>query len=220
MCYYAVVSREQTETLHDEGLLVRLREGDEAAFTSLVERYHNAMIRVARSFVRDDATAEEVVQDAWIGVLTGIASFEGRSSLRSWMFAIVVNKARTRSKRDARSTPFSALAASEASGRRPVVDPERFLGPDGPYPGHWCRPPESWGESPEDRLLQGETTAQLARILDELPPAQRTVVTLRDVAGHDARAVCNALGITETNMRVLLHRGRSRIRGELERSLA
>ena len=214
------MSREQTKTLHDDDLLIRLRDGEEAAFTSLVERYHHAMIRVARTFVHDDATAEEVVQDAWIGVLSGIASFEGRSSLKSWMFAIVVNKAKTRSKREARSTPFSALAASEVSGTSTAVDPDRFMGPDGPYPGHWRQPPEPWGESPEARLLQSETMAQLARILDQLPPAQRTVVTLRDIAGHDAQTVCNALGITETNMRVLLHRGRSKIRGELERSLA
>lgn len=201
-------------------LILQLRDGNEAVFTRLVERYHGAMIRVARGFVHDRATAEEVVQDAWIGVLNGLAAFEGRSSLKSWIFAIVVNKAKTRRSREARSTPFSGLAAREASGTVPSVNPDRFLGPDAEWPGHWAQPPQPWGESPETRFLQRETMTHLARILDELPHAQRTVVTLRDLAGYDAQSICNVLGITETNMRVLLHRGRSKIRGELERYFA
>lgn len=198
-------------------LVARLRAGDESAFTSLVDAYHAPMIRFALGFVRDHATAEEVVQEAWLGVLRGLASFEGRSSLRSWIFAIVANRAKTRAVREARSTPFSALAAQEASGTEPTVDPGRFLPSASQWPGHWAQPPESWGENPEAHLLQAETMAQVARILDSLPRAQRAVVTLRDVAGHSSESVCNILGITETNMRVLLHRGRSKIRGELER---
>ena len=204
----------------DEATLVtRLRGGDEAAFTTIVDRYHGAMLRVARGFVHDHATAEEVVQDAWMGVLKGLGSFEGRSSLRSWIFAIVVNRAKTKAVREARSTPFSALATQEAAGTQPSVDPDRFRGPDMEWPGHWAEPPRPWAENPEARLLQGETMAYLERALEELPPAQRSVIMMRDFAGYDAQAICNALDISETNMRVLLHRARSRIRGQLEQYL-
>lgn len=198
-------------------LVARLRVGDESAFTLVVDTYHATMIRFALGFVRDHATAEEVVQEAWLGVLRGLATFERRSSLRSWIFAIVANRAKTRAVREARSTPFSALAAQEASGTERAVDPGRFLPSDSQWPGHWAQPPKSWGENPEAHLLQAETMAQVARILDSLPRAQRAVVTLRDVAGHSSESVCNILDITATNMRVLLHRGRSKIRGELER---
>jgi RNA polymerase sigma-70 factor, ECF subfamily len=198
-------------------LVARLQTGDESAFISLVDTYHATMIRFARGFVRNRATAEEVVQDAWVGVLQGLASFEGRSSLKSWIFTIVANRAKTRGIREARSTPFSALADLEASGMEPAVDPLRFRPPGAEWPGHWAAPPESWGGDPEARLLQAETMAQIGRALESLPRAQRAVVTLRDVAGHSSESVCNILGITETNMRVLLHRGRSKIRGELER---
>lgn len=202
----------------DERNLIRqLRSGDEGAFADLVGRYHGAMIRVARTFVRDRETAEEVVQEAWVGVLKGLGAFEGRSSLKSWILAIVVNKAKTRGAREARSIPFSALTAREVSGNEPAVDPARFLGPDAQWPGHWAQPPQPWSDSPEARLLHAETMAYVSTLIDGLPPAQRTVVTLRDFAGQDAQSICNVLGITETNMRVLLHRARSKIRGELER---
>jgi RNA polymerase sigma-70 factor, ECF subfamily len=204
----------------EAGLLQRLREGNEEAFGALVDRYHGAMIRFARGFVRDQAVAEEVAQDAWLGVLNGLADFAGRSSLKSWIFAIVANKAKTRAGKEARSIPFSAMAAREVSGAESAVDPGRFLGPDAQWPGHWARPPQSWGDRPEERLLGQEMMQQLTRILEGLPPAQRMVITLRDVEGHDAKSVCNILGVTETNMRVLLHRARSRVRGQLERSLA
>jgi RNA polymerase sigma-70 factor (ECF subfamily) len=205
----------------DEAALVaRLRDGDEAAFTTIVDGYHAAMLRVARGFVHDHATAEEVVQDAWIGVLKGLAAFEGRSSLRSWILAIVVNRAKTKAVREARSTPFSALALEEASGTQPSVEPDRFRGPDSEWPGGWAEPPRPWAENPEALLLQGETMGYLERALEELPPAQRSVITLRDFAGYDAQAICNVLGISETNMRVLLHRARSKIRGQLEQFIA
>ena len=197
-------------------LVARLRGGDESAFAALVDAYHAMMIRFALGFVRDRATAEEVVQDAWVGVLQGLASFEGRSSLRSWIFTIVANRAKTRGIREARSTPFSALAAQEASGTEPAVDPVRFRPAGTEWPGHWATPPQPWGGDPEARLLRAETVTQIERTLESLPRAQRAVVTLRDVVGHSSKSVCNILGITETNMRVLLHRGRSKIRGELE----
>jgi RNA polymerase sigma-70 factor (ECF subfamily) len=205
----------------DEGrLIVRLREGDEAAFTALVDRYHSAMIRVARGFVRDAATAEDVAQEAWLAVLNGLTAFERRSSLKSWIFAIVVNRAKTRAAREGRSTPFSSLVSLETSGSEPAVDPDRFLDASAKWPGHWSQPPVAWGDDPEECLLRSETIAQLKRILDDLPPAQRTVISLRDLAGQDAESICNALGITETNLRVLLHRARSKVRGALEGYLA
>jgi RNA polymerase sigma-70 factor, ECF subfamily len=201
----------------EKELIQQLRAGSEPAFIELVERYNSAMTRVALGFVRDDATAQEVVQDAWVGVLKGLASFEGRSSLKSWIFSIVVNQAKTRGVRDARSIPFSSLAAREASGTELAVDPSRFLGSDGQWPGHWAQPPQSWGQDPEAYLLQSEMMGHLVRSIDALPPAQRTVMLLRDVAGHDPQSICNNLGITMTNMRVLLHRARSKVRNELER---
>jgi len=203
----------------DRALVLRLRGGDEDTFTTLVERYHGAMIRVAMGFVSDRATAEEVAQETWLGVLHGVANFEGRSSLKSWIFAILVNKAKTRALREARSTPFSALAAQESTGDEAAVDPQRFRGADMPWTGHWKTPLPRWGENPEERLLAKEMTARLQSAIDRLPPAQRAVITLRDVTGYDAKAICNALEITETNMRVLLHRARSRVRAELERYL-
>jgi RNA polymerase sigma-70 factor, ECF subfamily len=210
----------QSESDAEDGLLQRLRDGNEEAFGILVDRYHGPMIRFARGFVRDHAVAEEVVQDAWLGVIRGLADFARRSSLKSWIFAIVANKAKTRAGKEARSIPFSALAAREVSSSELAVDPSRFLGADAEWPGHWARPPESWGDRPEERLLSRETMEQFARILESLPAVQRVVITLRDVEGHDTKSVCNILGLTETNMRVLLHRARSRVRGQLERYLA
>ncbi|MBV8068217.1 MAG: sigma-70 family RNA polymerase sigma factor [Candidatus Eremiobacteraeota bacterium] len=205
----------------DEGsLIARLHDGDESAFVVLVDRYHHAMIRVARGFVRDEATAEDVVQESWLGVLNGLAAFEGRSSLKSWIFAIVINRAKTRATREGRSTPFSSLVSLETSGREAAVAPDRFLDATAKWPGHWAQPPVAGGDDPEARLLRSETMAQLRRIVDDLPPAQRTVITLRDIAGQDAESICNALGVSETNMRVLLHRARSKVRGRLERYLA
>jgi len=201
----------------EDVLIRRLRDGDEATFTALVQQYHGAMIRVALGFVRDAATSEEVAQEAWEGVLKGLPSFEHRSSLKSWIFSIVVHKAKTRAVRDARSIPFSALAAQEASSTEPAVDPSRFLGDDARWPGHWAQPPAGWGDDPEARLLGSEFTGRLARILDTLSPAQRAVIVLRDVAGYETAETCNTLGVSETNMRVLLHRARSKVRNALER---
>ena len=154
-------------------LVARLRGGDESAFAALVDAYHAMMIRFALGFVRDRATAEEVVQDAWVGVLQGLASFEGRSSLRSWIFTIVANRAKTRGIREARSTPFSALAAQEASGTEPAVDPVRFRPAGTEWPGHWATPPQPWGGDPEARLLRAETMTQIERTLESLPRAAR-----------------------------------------------
>jgi RNA polymerase sigma-70 factor, ECF subfamily len=195
-------------------LLDGLKAGDEAVFAALVGRYGGAMLRVARLYVRSRAIAEEVVQDAWIGVLSGSSRFEGRSSLKTWIFRIVTNRAKTRALKEGRSIPFSDLGPDE-----PSVDPERFRGPEDRYPGHWTSHPSSWAGVPEERLLASETLDVVENAIAALPPAQAIVITMRDVEGFDAAEVCDALEISESNQRVLLHRARSKVRRTLEEYL-
>ena len=195
-------------------LVEALRAGDERAFEQLVDAYHAAMLRLALSFVRSRAVAEEVVQDAWLGVLNGIGRFEGRSSLKTWIFRIVANRAKTRAEREGRTLPFSALA--EAGEEGPSVDPERFLRPDHRWAGHWAGYPRRFDTSPEARLLSDEARGLIDEAIAALPPAQRLVITLRDVQGFASDEVCNVLELSETNQRVLLHRARSRVRAALE----
>ena len=202
----------------DLELLARLRRGDEAAFTQLVERLHGPMLRVAMTHVGNRAVAEEVAQDAWVGVLAQLDRFEGRSSLRTWVLRIVANRARTRAARERRTLPFSSLDGLEEQGR-PAVEPERFLPAGHRWAGHWASPPRSWGEVPEERLLSAETRAEVERAVERLPPAQRAVITLRDVDQMTAAETCQLLGLTEGNQRVLLHRARSGVRRALERYL-
>jgi RNA polymerase sigma-70 factor (ECF subfamily) len=203
----------------DEPLLLRLRGGDEAAFRTLVERHHATMVRVARGFVPSRAVAEEVAQEAWLGVLQGLDRFEGRSSLKTWIFSILVKRARTRGERERRTVPFSSLVSDEADGSEPAVDADRFLGPDHRWAGHWAAAPQPF-DGPAERLLAGETMDIVRRAVEELPPAQRTVISLRDIEGWDAPEVCALLGVSEGNQRVLLHRARSRVRTALEEHLA
>jgi RNA polymerase sigma-70 factor (ECF subfamily) len=200
-------------SVDERELLQNLRRGDERAFMTLVDRHGAAMLRHARMFVRDRAVAEEVVQEAWLGVLRGIERFEGRSSLRTWLFGIVANVARTRGVREARSVPFSALADDG-----PSVAPERFLGAGDRWHGHWATPPENWGR-PERELLSAETRDVLRAAIADLPDTQRQVISLRDVEGWDADEVCNVLELSETNQRVLLHRARSKLRRALDEYL-
>jgi RNA polymerase sigma-70 factor (ECF subfamily) len=185
-----------------------LRAGDEAVLAALVRSYGPSMLRVARLYVRSRAVAEEVVQDAWIGVLNGSARFEGRSSLKTWIFRILANTAKTRAAKEGRTVPFSALDPYE-----PSVDADRFRGPDDAYPGHWATPPASL---PEERVVAAETLALVEAEIQKLPPAQALVITMRDVEGFTSEDVCNALAISETNQRVLLHRARSKVRSALE----
>jgi RNA polymerase sigma-70 factor (ECF subfamily) len=203
------------EPVPDESALVEaLRARDERAFTTLVDAYGAAMLRVAQTYVRSRSVAEEVVQEAWVGVLRGIDGFEGRSSLKTWIFRILTNIAKTRGKRESRTIPFSALEPDEAA---PSVDPDRFFRPGDPGPTDmWAAPPESWRARPEERLLATETRAMIDRAIEELPRAQRVVITLRDVEGFGAEDVCNVLEISETNQRVLLHRARSKVRAAIE----
>jgi len=193
-------------------LLEALRAGDEAAFAELVRSYHASLLRVARIFVSSRAAAEEVVQETWEAVLKGIDRFEGRSSLKTWIFSILANRAKTKAKRERRTIPFSELEPTRVP--EAALGPERFRGADDPrWPGHRAVPPQPW---PEDRLLAGETRQRLAGAIEELPPSQRAVISLRDVEGWSAEEVCNALDLTETNQRVLLHRARSKVRKALE----
>jgi RNA polymerase sigma-70 factor, ECF subfamily len=205
------------QALEESQLVAALRAGDEAAFMRLVELYGPSMLRLARMFVRSQAVAEEVVQEAWVGVLRGIDRFEGRSSLRAWIFRIVANTAKTRGEREGRSVPFSALAGEEDDG--PAVDPDRFRGAGDLYPGGWKSFPEPWDDVPEQRLLSQETRDVVDRTIAALPDGQKAVITLRDVVGCSAEEVCNVLDLSETNQRVLLHRARSKVRGALEQYL-
>jgi RNA polymerase sigma-70 factor, ECF subfamily len=205
----------ETVTSDDElHLIERLRAGDEDAFMSLVDLLQPAMLRVARMYVRSQAVAEEVVQEAWIGVLQGIGRFEGRSSLRTWILRIVSNIAKTRGRRESRSVPFSSLAGDDVDA--PAFDADRFLGPGQEWSGHWSTMPGEWLGLPEDRLVAAETVAVVRRAIDALPPMQAEVIRLRDVLGWTSEEVRNALDLTETNQRVLLHRARAKVRRALE----
>jgi len=199
-------------------LIEALRRRDESAFLQLVELYHNSLLRVAQLYVPRREVAEEVVQETWLGLLTGIDRFEGRSSLKTWLFRILTNRAKTRGERESRTIPFSALWNPSSDPDEVAVELDRFLPPDHPQlPHHWAAPPQSWGENPEQVLLAQETRSYLQKAIDSLPPAQREVITLRDIEGLSSQEVCNILGVSETNQRVLLHRARSRVRRELER---
>ena len=189
-----------------------LRKRDPDVVFELVEAWSSSMLRLALVFVQERSVAEEVLQDTWIAVLEGIERFESRSALRTWVFTILTNRAKTRAVRERRSIPFSAL---ESQG--PTVEPERFLPADDGWAGHWAAPPAPI--PPDELLLARETREQLAAAIRALPPAQRAVVTLRDVEGWSAEEVCNVLELSETNQRVLLHRGRGTVRRALERYL-
>jgi RNA polymerase sigma-70 factor (ECF subfamily) len=206
----------ETAAAEEAELLAKLRAGDERAFEALVERNYSVMLSVAQTYVKTRAVAEEVVQEAWIGVIKGLDRFEGRSSLKTWILRILVNTAKTRGVREARSVPFASLAPE---GDEPAVEPERFQDPSAPYPGHWSRPPDDWRALPEAALFERETLDVVMAAIDALPVAQRTVITMRDVAGCNAAEVCAALEISDGNQRILLHRARSRVRSALERHL-
>lgn len=205
----ATAAEQHAASAGDRALVARLLARDQAAFVSLVRALHESLVRLALVFVRNPATAEEVAQDTWSRVLAGLAGFEGRSSLRAWIFQICTNHAMRRGEREARSMPFSALGGPDEA----AVDPDRFE-PN----GHWAEPPHAWrAETPERILERAEAVACIGRALDELPPAQRAVVLLRDVEGLEAAEACELLEVSEANQRVLLHRGRSKIRSALEK---
>jgi RNA polymerase sigma-70 factor (ECF subfamily) len=197
----------------DLRLVERMREGDEAAFAGLIAKHHSRLLRFARTFLSSPASAEEIVQDTWMAVLRGLQGFEGRSSLVTWIYRILANRARTRAVRDSRLLPFDDL--ENGGDDEPAVDPSRFTDRE-----TWAEPPGRWERGdPESLLLRAETRHAIQEAIAGLPAAQRAVVTLRDVQGFSSGEVCNILQLSETNQRVLLHRARSRLRRELERHL-
>jgi RNA polymerase sigma-70 factor, ECF subfamily len=209
----ATVLVDDVQTVH------ALRAGDESVFAALVRQYHSSLLRVAQIYVTSPAVAEEVVQETWIGVLTGIDRFEERSSLKTWIFRILTNIAKTRAHREGRTLPLSALQRPDGVPE-PAVESRRFRDPeDAAWPGHWASPPQRWN-IPEESLLNMEVRAAIAEAIERLPGPQRAVISLRDVEGWSAGDVCNALGVTDTNQRVLLHRARSKVRRALEEYLA
>ncbi|MEO7981922.1 MAG: RNA polymerase sigma factor [Sporichthyaceae bacterium] len=200
----------------DAALVDRLRSGDERAFAEVVATWSPMMLRVARSHLSTDASCEEVVQETWLAVVRGLAGFEGRSSLRTWVFRILTNLAKTRGVREARTVPMSSWGPDSDEPR--TVDPDRFRGKGDAYPGHWTPlgSPARWEPGPEQSAVAAETRRLLADALHGLPERQRTVVTLRDVHGLDSDEVCGLLAVTAANQRVLLHRGRAKLRTVLE----
>lgn len=195
----------------DLALLERARDGDEEAFAALVRRYSPSLLRVAQMYVPSRAVAEEVVQETWLGVVRGLERFEGRSSFRTWLFRILVNRAKTRGVRERRTVPFAALAADDADADEPSVDPTRFA-----QEGFWGAPPRRWDEDPESALRSREALRIAREAIAELPERQRAVITMRDLEGLSSDEVRNVLDVSETNQRVLLHRARAKVRKALE----
>jgi RNA polymerase sigma-70 factor, ECF subfamily len=195
----------------DAEIVAALKRGDQAVFAELVDAYSPGLMRMARMYVRDRAVVEEVVQETWIAVLRGIDRFEGRSSLKTWIYRILMNTAKTRGQRESRSVPFSAAVGGDEAS----VDPDRFLDSDHQWAGGWRLGPGEWA-TPEEELLQGETRNAILAAIEELPDQQRAVITLRDVEGFPAEEVAELLGISDGNQRVLLHRARSKVRAAIE----
>jgi RNA polymerase sigma-70 factor (ECF subfamily) len=199
----------------EERLLARLRAGDESAFRELVGRHDRAMKRIALTFVRSPSVADEVVQETWLAVIKGLERFEARSSLKTWIFRILANRAQSRGAREQRTTPFSSLLPPDDEDG-PTVDPDRFLPSGHAAAGYWNVTPSQFFELPEDRLLAAETSELVVAAIEQLPDRQRQVIRLRDVEGWDAEEVCKCLDVSPANQRVLLHRARSAVRASLE----
>jgi len=202
-------------SLADRRLVAALRRGDEEAFNDVVGELSPTMLRVASSYVRTPEIAQEVVQDVWLAAIQGLDRFEHRSSLKTWLLRIVVNKAKTRGMREQRVVPFSALASDDPDTPTTTVEPERFRGPGRPFPRHWSQPPEVWPDV-EDTVLANELRQTVESIVATLPPRQAAVLTMRDIQGWSSLDVCEILEITPENQRVLLHRARAAVRRELE----
>jgi RNA polymerase sigma-70 factor, ECF subfamily len=204
--------RNDASARSDVDIVAALRSGDERVFARLVDEWSPAMLRLARMHVASRETAEDVVQEGWIAALRGIDGFEGRSSLRTWVFQIVLNMAKTRGIKDQRTVSFSSAFRDDGT---PAVDPDRFQGPNEPNPGGWRQPPPPW-PTPEGELLSKETRAVIDLSLGRLPDRQRAVIDLRDIDGLEPAEVCALLDLTPGNQRILLHRARSAVRRELE----
>ena len=199
----------------DRPVVEALVAGDESAFRTLVQRHHGSLVRVARQYVSSVATAEEVAQEAWLAVIEGLPRFEGRSSLKTWIYTILVNQARNRGRRDERVVPLSSVVDDDG----PIVDTDRFLDASHRWGGHWANPPRHPDTIPEDVIEGAETRAALRAAIDALPPNQQRVLWLRDVQGFSSEEVRELLELSEANQRVLLHRARGKVRAALERQL-
>ncbi len=199
----------------DDVLIARLRGGDEEAFELLLDSWSGGMHRLAASYVTSTASADDVVQDTWLAVIQNIDRFEGRSSLKHWVYRILANTAKSRAARDSRTVPSGSMDPDDELS----VDPARFRGADQLYPGHWLDLPAPW-PSPEGEALSAEVRRVVTTAVDRLPARQRAVITMRDVEGHTAGETCALLDITQANQRVLLHRARSAVRAELEKYLS
>ncbi|MCZ4347009.1 sigma-70 family RNA polymerase sigma factor [Devosia sp. J2-20] len=198
-------------TTDETALIAALRRGDEAAFRQLVARQQPSMLAFARSFLRDRAAAEEAVQDTWLALIAGISEFEGRSTLKTWSFSVLANIARSKARREGRTVSFTDMGYND-----PGVDADRFSGD-----GTWLSPPGQWSEIDPERIVGGRQTLEHAlAAVDALPDNQRAVVTLRDIEGLSATETCSVLDITDANQRILLHRGRTRVRAALEQVLS
>lgn len=209
----------QSAQMPDAALVAALRRGDEAVFADLVDRYSPTLTAVAMRYVGSRAVAEEVLQETWLGLLRGIDDFESRSSLKTWLFRILVNTAMSRSRRERRSTPFSCVGGASDDGGS-GIDPDSFIdGADERWRGHWSAAPASWDTVPEHRLLAQETLDGVRRAIDSLPERQQQVILLRDIEGWTSEEVCDALELSEANQRVLLHRARTKVRAAIEREL-
>ncbi|HSB44356.1 MAG TPA: RNA polymerase sigma factor [Nitrospira sp.] len=202
----------------EDALLARLRRGDEGAFDELVNRHHGALIRMAMSHVADREVAEEVVQDTWMAVIESLDRFEGRSSLRTWIFGILIHKAKDRGVREKRHTTFSAFESYDDDNEE-AVDPSRFQ-QSGEWAGHWAFPPQPWDDQTPEKLLANQQAVHaMQQAIEALPTTLKEVLILRDVEGVEAKEVCELLKITETNLYVRLHRARERVRVAVETAL-
>ena len=211
-----VPSLPESMKLDEAGLVQALQEGDEQAFSAVMDLYSGSLLRLAMSFVPSRAVAEEVVQETWMGVLEGIGRFEGRSSFKTWLFRILTNRAKTRGTRERRYEPFGLSGSDSDGDDGPSLEDSLFV-TEGSGKGHWADPPQGWEpDTPERALLSKECRMAIEQAIDGLPETQRQVITLRDVEGVSAEEVCNILSISETNQRVLLHRARTKVRRVLD----
>jgi RNA polymerase sigma-70 factor (ECF subfamily) len=209
------MSQSAAVVIGESALFARLRQVDEEAFNELITRHHSALIRMAMGYVADREVAEEVVQDTWMAVIEGLDRFEGRSSLRTWIFGIMIHKAKDRGVREKRHTTFSSFESIDEDLDE-AVDPSRFH-QSGEWVGHWAFPPQPWDDrTPEKLLASQQAVDAMNRAIEALPRTLKEVLILRDVEGVEAKEVCEILEITETNLYVRLHRARERVRQAVE----